>query len=188
MDHNKLRALVFEKTGIKIDNQDPIFALVALNDAVLSESFDKQLAAINEASDKLKGQTRYLMEAGERYKKLHLGETLSQQNTANYESWTQDNARAEPAATAARPTQINGRLIASVVAAALLSAVLVISGQWLLARNQPPAPAPSQLAQPAAMLTPAQAELLRNGEKIARAMLTFDEKTKAVIEAALEKP
>lgn len=32
MDQQKLRTLVFEKTGVKIDVDDPVFALVALNE------------------------------------------------------------------------------------------------------------------------------------------------------------
>ena len=37
MDQLKLRTLVFEKTGVRIDVDDPVFALVALNEAVLAE-------------------------------------------------------------------------------------------------------------------------------------------------------
>lgn len=43
MDHHKLRSAVFEKTGIKIDTTDPVFALVALNEAVLEEMFQRHL-------------------------------------------------------------------------------------------------------------------------------------------------
>ena len=40
LDPHKLRLHVFEKTGIKVDVDDPIFALVALNEAVLEEAPD----------------------------------------------------------------------------------------------------------------------------------------------------
>ena len=43
MDQHKLRSHVFDKTGIKIDVDDPIFALVALNEAVLAETVERQL-------------------------------------------------------------------------------------------------------------------------------------------------
>lgn len=37
MDIPKLQLEVFEKTGIRLDSADPLFALVALNEAVISE-------------------------------------------------------------------------------------------------------------------------------------------------------
>ena len=37
MDIKKLQLAVFEKTGIRIDDADPVFAVVALNEALLSE-------------------------------------------------------------------------------------------------------------------------------------------------------
>jgi hypothetical protein len=56
MDQHKLRTLVFEKTGVKIDVDDPVFALVALNEAVLEEAVERHVALLNEASDELAGQ------------------------------------------------------------------------------------------------------------------------------------
>jgi len=38
MEPHKLRTHVFDKTGIRIDVDDPVFALVALNEAVLAET------------------------------------------------------------------------------------------------------------------------------------------------------
>jgi hypothetical protein len=49
LDPQKLRLHVFEKTGIKVDVDDPIFALVALNEAVLEEAVERQLARLNGA-------------------------------------------------------------------------------------------------------------------------------------------
>lgn len=37
MDIDKLRVAVFEKTGIRLDRNDPIFSLVALNEAVIAD-------------------------------------------------------------------------------------------------------------------------------------------------------
>lgn len=48
MDQQKLRTLVFEKTGIKIDATDPVFALVALNESVLEETLQRHLALLRE--------------------------------------------------------------------------------------------------------------------------------------------
>ncbi len=50
MDQQKLRTLVFEKTGVKVDLDDPIFALVALNEAVLEETVERHVARIDAAS------------------------------------------------------------------------------------------------------------------------------------------
>ncbi|MTV56339.1 hypothetical protein GM672_26795, partial [Massilia buxea] len=50
MDQHKLRTLVFEKTGVKVDIDDPIFALVALNEAVLAEAVERHVERIDAAS------------------------------------------------------------------------------------------------------------------------------------------
>lgn len=51
MDQQKLRSLVFEKTGVKIDVDDPVFAVVALNEAVLAEAVERHVAIIDRASE-----------------------------------------------------------------------------------------------------------------------------------------
>ncbi|MFD2366966.1 hypothetical protein [Pseudoduganella sp. GCM10020061] len=58
MDQQKLRTLVFEKTGVKIDVDDPVFALVALNEAVLEEAVERHVAAIELASRELVAHAR----------------------------------------------------------------------------------------------------------------------------------
>ncbi|MBB5607384.1 hypothetical protein [Janthinobacterium sp. S3T4] len=58
MDQHKLRSHVFDKTGIKIDVDDPIFALVALNEAVLAETVQRQLAQLDAATQALAAQAR----------------------------------------------------------------------------------------------------------------------------------
>jgi len=58
MDQHKLRSHVFDKTGIKIDVDDPIFALVALNEAVLAETGERQLALLDSATQALAAQAR----------------------------------------------------------------------------------------------------------------------------------
>ena len=50
MDQQKLRTLVFEKTGVKIDVDDPVFALVALNEAVLAEAVERHVALLDDAT------------------------------------------------------------------------------------------------------------------------------------------
>ena len=58
MDQHKLRSLVFEKTGVKVDVDDPIFALVALNEAVLAEAVERHVALIDAASQELASHAR----------------------------------------------------------------------------------------------------------------------------------
>ena len=58
MDRHKLRSHVFDKTGIKVDVDDPIFALVALNEAVLAETVERQLALLDSATQALAAQAR----------------------------------------------------------------------------------------------------------------------------------
>ena len=64
MDQNKLRNLVFEKTGVKVDSDDPIFALVALNETVLAEAVGRHIALLDEATRELGVQARALQDAG----------------------------------------------------------------------------------------------------------------------------
>ena len=56
VDQHKLRSHVFDKTGIRIDTDDPIFALVALNEAVLAETVERQLAVLDAATQALAAQ------------------------------------------------------------------------------------------------------------------------------------
>lgn len=58
MDQQKLRALVFDKTGVKLDLDDPVFALVALNEAVLEEAVERHIARIDAASQALAAQVQ----------------------------------------------------------------------------------------------------------------------------------
>lgn len=60
MDIQKLRTVIFEKTGVRVDAMDPIFTLVALNEAVLDESValfknvqDKNNAELDERIGKM---------------------------------------------------------------------------------------------------------------------------------------
>ena len=90
MDLNKLRTLVFDKTGIKIDTSDPIFALVALNEAVLAECVEQHIANLQGAADQLKEQTTHLIEAGDRVKKLllQMGQTVEEPTAASVKTAT----------------------------------------------------------------------------------------------------
>jgi hypothetical protein len=63
MDQQKLRTLVFEKTGVKIDVDDPVFALVALNEAVLEEAVERHVKLLHDASGALAGKVATLQGA-----------------------------------------------------------------------------------------------------------------------------
>jgi hypothetical protein len=113
MDQQKLRTLVFEKTGVKIDVDDPVFAVVALNEAVLVDAVERHVAMIDRASDALAAR---------------LGMTPVA---------TAAPAHAPAPASAARPRQD----LAVAAGAAVLGAVLVLLGQAIWFKPLP-APAP----------------------------------------------
>ncbi|GAB3404428.1 hypothetical protein NX774_17070 [Massilia agilis] len=107
MDQQKLRTLVFEKTGVKIDVDDPVFALVALNEAVLEEAVERHVALLNEASDELAAQLSVLP------------------------------GRPAVAATAPAPGIDRRHALMLAGGAAALAAVLVLAGQALFLRSAP---------------------------------------------------
>jgi hypothetical protein len=160
MDQQKLRTLVFEKTGVKIDVDDPVFALVALNEAVLAEAVERHTALLREANAELAAQVAGLQ-----------GRPAA------------DAAPARPAAAppAARPDVRQATISAT---AAVLGALLVLGGQALLFK---PAPAPSPIVQ-AKELTPQQAAALQNADKLTRVIERLDRKTRATIAAEMQKP
>jgi hypothetical protein len=159
MDQQKLRTLVFEKTGVKIDVDDPVFALVALNEAVLEEAVQRHAALLREAGDELAAQVATLK-----------GVPAPAGHVA---------ARA-PAA--ARGADVRAATIAA--GAAVLGAVLVLAGQALLFK---PAPVPAPVVQ-ARELTAEQTALLHNADKLTRAIERLDRKTRAAVAAEMQKP
>ena len=60
MDQQKLRSLVFEKTGIKIDTSDPVFAIVAMNEALLEEAVQRHLVMLEQSSKAILQQLQAL--------------------------------------------------------------------------------------------------------------------------------
>lgn len=112
MDQQKLRTLVFEKTGVRIDVDDPVFALVALNEAVLAEAVERHVALLDNATRELAGR---LHDGGLGY---HAGSLAPQ-----------------PAASAS--SQLEKRIIVIAGAAAVLGALLVLMGQALFFKPAP---------------------------------------------------
>ena len=176
MDQQKLRNLVFEKTGIKVDSNDPIFALVALNDAVLAETVQRHVALIEAATA-----------------------ALTSAATPGHGHGAERMAPAVPfvpaPATPVRAIPTQGapllaprelRLLGAAAGVAVLSAVLVLAGQALL--FHPAAPAPGVVAPAVAALTPAQTAALADAKKLAAAVARLDPKSRSLIQAEMGKP
>lgn len=171
MDQQKLRSLVFEKTGVKVDSDDPIFALVALNQAVLADTVERQVALLKAAAQELALQAR----TG--------GAPMPALPVAAPDA-TAPDARTPrtPRSGAAR----DWRLLGAAAGVSLLSAALTLAGQALLLKPAPnPAPAPAAATAPA--LTAEQAAAIAQGEKLARAVQKLDPKSRALIQAELQK-
>lgn len=173
MDQQKLRTLVFEKTGVKIDIDDPVFALVALNEAVLAEAVERHVALLDDATAELAGQAQALLDKGSvcRFSAASGGERALA-------------ALVKPAAAPDLPSSQEKRLMAIALGAAVLCALLVLIGQALLFKA-PPVPPSTVIAKE---LTPEQALAIRNGEKMAKIVQKLDQKTRTAIQAEMQKP
>jgi hypothetical protein len=191
MDQQKLRTLVFEKTGVKIDIDDPIFALVALNEAVLEEAVERHIAAIDAASREL---TQHARLAGG----LPATSSAGVLDATN-EPMGRDAGRPAPAPVPGyvptppgpvRPiatqsmaiTPRESRLLAAAAGIAIVSALVVVGAQALLSK-----PAPAPVIEQAKALTPEQTLALRNAEKLSKAIEKLDPKTRNQLQAELQK-
>ncbi|MES2934368.1 MAG: hypothetical protein V4805_12875 [Pseudomonadota bacterium] len=205
MDQQKLRNLVFEKTGIKVDLDDPIFALVALNEAVLAEAVGVHITAMDDATERLSVRTRQLQDVANQ---IRQGQTLQASPSLNADEWEaeaalppapvrpapagNDASGAKSAATSPAfvPLQASGwRAIAVVAAISLFSAAAALLGQSLLGRNTvavPTGAAPAVLATPPA-LSAEQLRLIQSGENFAKLLPKLDEKTRAKVLAEMQK-
>ncbi len=165
MDQHKLRTLVFEKTGVKVDIDDPIFALVALNEAVLAEAVERHVERIDAAS-------------------VALAARLGVEDAGA--PWSPPAPA--PAATANAPAAPTvpapvARLLPVALGAAAFGAVLVLLGQALFFR--PAAPAPVTIPAP---LTSAQIAAIATGEKFNRILPRLDARTRNAVQAEMAKP
>lgn len=170
MDQQKLRSLVFDKTGVKIDIDDPIFALVALNEAVLEEAVERHVALIDAASLELAQQAR-----------LAGGLAPSPAQPAPYTPAPATPVRAI-ATQAPLVTPRELRLLGAAAGIAVLSALVVLGGQSAFGKA-PPAP----VVQQAKSLTPEQTLALQNADKLNKAIQKLDPKTRAQLQAELQK-
>lgn len=197
MDINKLRTLVFEKTGIKIDTNDPIFALVALNEAVLAECVAEQVTALHQAAEKLSEQTSQLQQAGALYENVltQLAATSETTPAANMAAALAKESSPKKAGrwNLAGSELILWQVLAGAGGIALLCAMLTLAGLSMFGhRSAPPQEVPKAAAStpvPApAALTPEQMQLIQNGEKFARILPKLDANTQARIQRLLQQP
>ena len=175
MDQQKLRSLVFDKTGVKIDIDDPIFALVALNEAVLAEAVERHVALLDAATGELAEHVAALQDGGA------LPAPAAPRPTA---ALLKSAADAHAGAGTTGPTRGEQRSMVIAAGAAVLGALLVLFGQALLFKPAP-APAPVLVARE---LSAAQSVALRDAERLARAVQKLDPKARAAIAAELQKP
>ena len=134
MDRHTLRSHVFDKTGIKVDVDDPIFALVALNEAVLAETVGRQLALLEGATQALAAQARA---AG----------GLPPEPAAAPPSPVPQTPAPAPAGPAGF-TPREWRLLGAAAIVSLASALLVLGGAALLYKSTPAAPPTQATSQP----------------------------------------
>lgn len=207
MDQHKLRTLVFEKTGVKIDIDDPVFALVALNEAVLEDAVQRHVALMDSTSRELVRHARAagglaaespaarrqgtVLDATNEALEQEAASTPAAQATANQATTAASSAHAAAAATASPAAPASAsfdarekRLLAAAAGIAVLSALLVLAGQALFFK--PVAP-PAPIVQQAKELTPAQLLALDRADKLDKAILKLDPKTRAQLQAELPK-
>jgi hypothetical protein len=164
MDRTKLRSQVFEKTGIKLDVDDPIFALVALNEAVLEETVERHLERIEAASAELAQHARSAAGLPPAAPPPPLAPVLpmpgagQRPHSTSHESFS--------------PREL--RVLGAALLLSLLTVSLVLFGLSLFR------------AAPA--LTPAQQAAIARAEKLDKVLPTLDPKARSAVEEALAKP
>ena len=169
MDQQKLRTLVFEKTGVRIDVDDPIFALVALNEAVLAEAVERHVALLDNATADLAEQAPALQDSD---------------SVCRYNGTAGERPALVKPKAAQAPSMQEKRILAIAGGAALLCALVVLTGQALFYKA-PEVPPSTVIAKE---LTPEQALAIRNGEKLAKIIQKLDQKTRNTIQAEMQKP
>ena len=175
MDQQKLRTLVFEKTGVKIDIDDPIFALVALNEAVLEEAVERHVAAIDAASQELAQHARVAGGLS-----AAATSTTSPATDAKVEAARKAAVLYATLSPAVTPRDL--RLLAAAAGIAVLSALVVLGGQ--AAFSKPPA---APIVEQAKALTPEQTLALQNADKLNKAIEKLDPKVRSQLQAELKK-
>jgi hypothetical protein len=164
MDQQKLRSLVFEKTGVKIDVDDPVFALVALNEAVLEEAVERHVARIDAASENLLHVAQQHGGHGQ-----HHGPA---EHPPGYVP-TPAAGMVRPIATQSSPvTPRELRLLGAAAGIAVLTALIVLGGQAAFHKSG---------------LSAEQVQALQRAEQREKALQNLDPKLRAQLPAELQK-
>lgn len=215
MDQQKLRLLVFEKTGIKIDVTDPVFALVALNESLLEETLRRHMALIQEAGKHWQSQQPLTSRSTFEPHSKHVDnwesdETLSatRQADGNDTSVTAEDSpdapnvpnapnapNAHPSPKVSNPSlpgagTINRQwliLTASIAfGSAILAATFVLVGQALFLPSGISSTTQSTTQNTAQNTQLKQAEL--RIKKLQNALQKLDAKSQALIQSEIDKP
>ncbi|MQA23150.1 hypothetical protein [Rugamonas rivuli] len=195
MDQHKLRSLVFEKTGVRIDVDDPVFALVALNEAVLAETVERHIALIDAASQELVQHARSAVGLGAQHDGVRKPVALDATNEPAAIGATAAATAAGYAPAPAMPVRAIAtqspavtprelRLLGAAAGVSVLSALLVLGGQAAFFKPLPP---PAPVIQQAKALTPEQTTALANADKLNKAIQKLDPKLRAQLQAELLK-
>ena len=139
---------------------------MALNEAVLAEAVERHVALLDDATADLEEQAQLLRDGGSVCR------------------FSGQSAERPLAALVKAPALQEKRIAAIAGGAALLCAVLVISGQALFFKP-PAAPAPVVVAKE---LTPEQSAALRDADKLNKIVQKLDAKTRNAILAEMQKP
>ncbi|WP_338845759.1 hypothetical protein V8J88_18780 [Massilia sp. W12] len=190
MDQQKLRSLVLEKTGIKIDLNDPAFALVVMNEAILDEAVARHLGLLEQAGRNLLAHPA-----------LQSAPHAAQPAAARHDDiWEEGAPRqpvapplsaaapevapatapaqsAPPAAAAPRNAPAASLPWPQMAISAALAALFTLAGQALFMR-QPAAPA---------ALSEQQQKQVQDAEKWQKVLPQLDAKTRQQVEEALRK-
>lgn len=180
MDQHKLRSLVFEKTGVRIDVDDPVFALVALNEAVLAETVERHIALIDAASQELVQHARSAVGLGAQHDGVRKPVRLDATNEPSAGADTPSAYAPTPASGPVRPIATQApaitprelRLLGAAAGVAVLSALLVLGGQ-------------AAFFKPG--LTAEQSAALANADKLHKAIQKLDPKVREQLQAELQK-
>ncbi|MET0321727.1 MAG: hypothetical protein ABW069_13505 [Duganella sp.] len=180
MDQQKLRTLVFEKTGVRIDLDDPVFALVALNEAVLEEAVERHIAAIDSATRELVQHARIaggLPPASDAHTSARISTDTPGPAVPPVPLVPAHAAAPLPGASLSAPslpamTRHEWRLLGAAAGVAVLSALLVLAGQAAFSQPGP---------------TPAQSQALQEAQRLTAAIDKLDPKLRAEVQAQLQK-
>src|SRR5471032_676072 len=196
MDQHKLRSLVFEKTGVRVDIDDPIFALVALNEAVLSEAVERHVALIDAASQELVRHARHAGGIGGvggvgSIGGSGIGSVAAPHADGAFIDATNEPVQAEAAERAGGATHVPApalpvHAIATQAALCTPREMRLLGAEALFFKPRPLAAPVVQIQ--AKTLTPEQTLALQNGEKLARAVQKLDPKIRTQIQTELQKP